>query len=267
MSMIRLIVVAAVALSVSACSTEAATSPTPSPTSTRSAADRLPPRPERTPTQSPTPSGEPTPTFFTSDGELLFTITATAVNGEGASIALRQQVYAPVEFGDLPTDLQAFYTKTCTPSAIEDHGFLRTAIEVTDTSPAGVSWPTTVGEPVFNYSYILTSTGSSPAYTGAWQGFQAACASVFVLPGHTEGTVAVLRTSDPDEVGGWARMQFGFHPYYDPYIAGTGYVIPVVSNCAIAFEPAAGDFTLARSEAFEDSPASCLFGEDEYFRR
>lgn len=263
MSVMRVIALAAIFGCVTACSGPAdPTASTLRPTPTGRAADRLPAPPEHPPT--PTPSAEPT--YFTNNQDLLFTITATAVNGEGASVALRQQVYAPVEFSDLPGDLQAFYTKTCTPSAIENLGFLRTSIEVTDTSPSGVSWPTIVGEPDFNYSYILTRTGMSPAYTGAWQGFQAACASVFVLPGRTEGTVAVLRTSDPDELGGWARMQFGFHPYYDPSIAGTGYVIPVISNCAIAFAPAAGSFSLARSEPYTGAPASCLFGEDEFFR-
>lgn len=258
MKPVRIFAIAVLLVCISACSNgTAAVPPTPSSTAVRTSAA----------TASPT-APTPTPSLLSSDGELLFTITATATSLQGASVALRQQVFAPVELADLSPDLQEQYKKFCVGWVpdIADYGFVRTVIDVTDTSPAGKSWATAVGEPVFDFSYVVANTGSGPAYVGAWSGLMAACASVFVLPGHTEGTFAVVRTAGSDDAGGWARNLYGFDVYDEPGSAELGFAPPTFTNCAIVLEPAAAKSTIAQKwKPATDAAESCTFGVYERY--
>lgn len=259
----KTIAVALMLACLSACSTGVA--PTSSPSSTRTDAERLPLKPEHSPTETPTT--DPTPTHFSSDEVLLFTITATATSLQGATVALRQQVFAPVEFGDISVDLQAEFTQVCGQwDPPTNYGYVRSVVDVTDTSLPGIAWATAITEP-FTYSYIIAGSGWSAAYSGAAQGFSAACASAWMWPGRSEGTFAVLRTSGSDDVGGWARMQYGFSVYDDGYSSEIGYAPPTISNCEIVLEPAGYSSVVAQGWKPDVGEFDrCTFGETEPFR-
>jgi hypothetical protein len=213
-----------------------------------------------------TPKPTPTPVSFSSDEVLLFTITATVTNTAGASATLRQEVFSPVELDDLPAAVRDEYVTQCDyrEPTIDEFGYLRTEITVTDTSPSGASWPTTRDVGLRDGLLIVTAGSSDSAFIGATQGFSARCASVIVFPGHTSGTTSVSRTATSDQLGGWARMRYGFGAYYDDTTN-----IPVTfSNCTIVLEDAAASSKRAQRWAKQATdPRFCEFGEYEPFER
>lgn len=211
---------------------------------------------------TPDPTHSPLPT----ESELLFTITATASTASGASVALSMTVFSPVEFASIPTPLKGSFSDYCLwgGKKASDFGFVHTVIDVTDTSQPGTSWPSTSRTTPFTVTQVLASVGTVSAPSGAWEGFQAACASIFVFPGRTEGALPVLRDVAPDDEGGWASNQYGFSRYDDG--GNDGQELAAISDCAITFAPAAGSIRLERTlEGASSDTVNCIFGEQSFY--
>jgi hypothetical protein len=212
------------------------------------------------PTPSDEPSSSATPEVAS---DLLFTITATVTAPSGASLALQQQVFTPVDFAQLPAELQSAYTADCleNPVALPDYIFVRAEVDATDSSPAGLAWPAGFDT---GYDLALVRLGDLSKFTGAVSSSQMPCATPRVHPGHSEGAVAVIRTASPTDVGGWARLVYGFSSGWDVPIDEVADKIPVYSDCTITMGPAAGTTRLDPSTTRLD-PYGCIFGDLEYF--
>lgn len=212
-------VTALVVLGLTACAPPA---PVPSPTSTPSAP---------TPTATPTPTGVPDAL----GPDILFRISVTATNPNGAVADLVQTVYRPVAATDMQAADEAALDAQCGSwrTAFPDRRFVVTTITVTDRSPAGSGWGTVPP--------AVVSMNGWPVFTGSMTSFQAYCASVQVKVGETRGVTPVV-SGDPDAVDGWARVLYGFGIATDPsFDLSTKGPYPTFSDCSIELSQFAVD--------------------------
>jgi hypothetical protein len=193
---------------------------------------------------------------------LLFTITTTATASNGATADLREDVYAAVKFDDLGSELQTRYASDCSWfGPFDKYSYIRSRLSMTVTSADGKKWPGAK-----TYSGIAFSMGPNPAFIGDVSGFQAYCNTAILHPGSANGASLVLPTAKSDEVGGWAKSQYGFSIANDGIDDLT--LFPVFSNCAITIGPAGTGSAVAKKWPTAKQRAdntSCQFGTWVYF--
>lgn len=160
--------------------------------------------------ETPSPSAtSPSPTQSALDPDILFRISVTAHDPNGAVADLVQTVYKPQSTtSNMAADL-AELDNQCTgwQSAYPNPQYVETEIDVTDQSPDGASWGS---GPV-----AIVSMDGAPVFSGNFTTFQAYCASVGVMLGNTHGITPVA-SGNPDAIRGWAQVLYGFGVATDP---------------------------------------------------
>ena len=214
-----------------------------------------------TPHPSATSADPADPTRPTVDPTVLFTITAKLSSDAGATADLSEIVYKPVDATDQMSKDEALANDPdlgCPNwlSLIPNEQFLVGKITVTDTSPAGASWPADA------YGLaLLDFDGGHPVYSGAMNFFQAVCdTGVFVTLGETRAVSPVNPTS-PDEQYGWASYSYGF--YAEPgEFAGT--IGSTITDCSLTLSDyATANSVVVQGWAAQPQPypgTSCAFG-------
>ena len=205
------------------------------------------------------PTAKPSATP-TADPNVMFTITGTVHSADGATADLKQVVYRPIAQSEDAASFALFSDPEYLcgdPADIPGAMLLKAVVTVTDTSPAGSSWPDDA------YGLTFLASGGRTRYAGSWNNAGSPCDTpAYVVLGETQ-TVSLANPTYADEVYGWASHDYGF--IADPSEYG-GTIGVTITNCAIEIS----DWALANSASTHNWPsqshdsASCLFGEDLY---
>ncbi len=253
----RLLVLTAAAVALTLAGCAPVVSP---PTSSPIAGPTTQPSASATPTETPSPTPTPTPTA-TAASNVLFTISATAVasGANGATVDVRETVYAPVTTPS-PTDT-ALLNNQCSGWKSQYPQAAYLIAESSSSLRAGSpAWPTS-STPV-----IVSIDGLAPtAYSGNFSGFESECASpIMKFPGHIHAVAVVSATASADSTKGWAHQRYGFGEAVDGPLSS----IPakdriVISNCAITLGPVAkADPTASKwaTTIKTQQPGGCFVG-------
>ena len=210
------------------------------------------------PTASAHPTSTPTPTASPLPADVLFQITVTATEANGAVATLVETVHAPVASTDHQSGDEAQLDNECDSWRNAFPNIRYVVANVTSTTKPGTSWDADAGE-------VAVDMAGYPVWSGDQQPFQAFCASALaVIPG-TARAVSPVGGNDPDRDGGWGIYRYGFGVPTDPSDGspspGAGGV--VLSHCSIQLGAAAHDSVFASAwpgAAETDNGSSCFFG-------
>ena len=191
----------------------------------------------------PTPTATPTPSAPAVDPNVLFTITATTkATVNHAKADLVETVYKPVATTpDMAGDTailnkQCDGWKTMYPNRLYMTATFTATLE--DGSPA---WPKNI-EPVG------IDLGAWPAFSGDYEGFEAACSDGILktIPGVAHGVVPIPVTKPATGTLGWAQSFYGFAQASDgPESEIANKFRLTMSHCTITLSAAASANSIA----------------------
>lgn len=204
---------------------------------------------------SATASATPDAAGPTIDPNILFTITVTSTAPDGGIAHLTQTVYEPVAATSQQAADEAALDGECDGwrSEFAAPQFLVSLIEVTDESPAGLSW---------TGAAAVVSMNGWPTYTGAVDTFQAYCASYQVNVGSSRAVSPI----GPDAEGphGWAHVEYGFGIATAFGDTEPGDTYDRLSDCTITLSAEAAASPTASAWPTPTDPLDCIFGEYDF---
>ncbi len=203
-------------------------------------------------------SPAPTPTASPLPSDVLFQITVTATEANGAVATLVETVHAPVATTDHQPGDEAQLDNECDSWRNAFPNIQYVVANVTTTTRPGTAWDAKAGQ-------VAVDMAGYPVWSGDQQPFQAFCASALPgIPGSARA-VSPVGGDDPDRDGGWGIYRYGFGVPTDPSDGtpspGAGGV--VLSHCSIQLGSAAHDSVFASAwptSAETDNGLSCFFG-------